>query len=257
MPDAPTYAILGRGRWAQRMRSILEGEARRVVTIQATRQKNAESGDEYKSRLAASLAASGAQIAWLCVSPGPHIPLMLESAVSAGLHSVAEKPWQCARDITESLTSQAWAKNLVIAIHTQYCLLAEVEVWRHDFRTAASLRFSGRFVLNHPGRLGIAALDDLGSHLLAIRAYAVPQSTISEIRCAYEMPDERRVWIEAADQETASIDFLGSKEPVIQRYIHKLEAGITGAEFPFDLAFASRVADDLEALKASCDGKPA
>lgn len=257
MPDTPTYAILGRGRWAQRMRAILEGEGRRVVTIPGTRRKNPESEDEYKSRLAASLLASGAQIAWLCVSPGPHIPLMLESTVAAGLHSVAEKPWQCARDITESLTAQARAKNLVIAIHTQYCLLAEVEAWRHDFRNAASLRFGGHFALNHPGRLGIVALDDLGSHLLAIRAYAVPQSTISEIRCGYEMPDERRVWIEAADREITPIDFLGSKEPLIQRYIHKLEDGIAGAQFPFELDFASRVADDLEALKASKAAKSA
>jgi len=72
MPDAPTYAILGRGRWAQRMRSILEGEGRRVVTIQATRQKNAESEDEYKSRLAASLAAHGVPHCTHVFAHGPH-----------------------------------------------------------------------------------------------------------------------------------------------------------------------------------------
>jgi predicted dehydrogenase len=257
MTDAPSYAILGRGRWAQRMRAILEGEGRRVVTVPGTRRKTSESDAEYKSRLATSLAASSPQIAWLCVSPGPHIPLMLEAAVAAGLHGVAEKPWQCARATSKSLTAQARAKNCLIAIHTQYCLLAEVEAWRRNFSDEPELGFGGRFTLNHAGRLGIAALDDLGSHLLAIRAYAVPQSTISEVRCGYEMPDERRVWLEKRAEKIASIDFLDRTEPVIQRYIHKLEAGIAGAEFPFDLAFASRVADDLEALKSGRDGKPA
>ena len=250
MPDALSYAILGRGRWAQRMRAILEGEGRRGVTVQGTRRKNSETDAEYKSRLVTSLTASGAQVAWLCVSPGPHISLMLESATAAGLHSVAEKPWQCPRATSESLTAQARAKNCLIAIHTQYCLLAEAEAWRHDFRNAAGLRFSGHFALKHAGRLGIAALDDLGSHLLAIRTYAVPQSTISEICCGYEMPDERRVWLEEHGREVASIDFLNRNEPVIQRFIHRLEAGVAGAEFPFDLEFASRVADDLDALKA-------
>jgi predicted dehydrogenase len=254
--EAPSYVILGRGRWAKRMHGVLAGEGRRIVAVEDTRRTNLESDTQYGSRLTTSLAASGARVAWLCVSPGPHIPRMVEAAIAAGLHCVVEKPWQCSRAESESLTALALTKNRLIAIHYQYCLLKDVEAWRHDFRDTAGLRFGGHFAVNHSGRLGIPALDDLGSHLLAIRAYAVPQSTISEVRCGYDAPDERRIWIETRDKKTAAMDFLGSKESVIQRYIHELEAAIAGAEFAFDLNFASRVADDLAAVKAGGRSKP-
>ena len=255
MAEAPTYAILGRGRWAKRMRGILDGDGRRVVTVEETRQQTSESDAEYRSRLTRSLETSSAQVAWLCVSPSAHIPLMVEAAIAAGMHSVVEKPWQCSRVRSESLSALALGRNRLVAIHTQFCLLTEVEAWHRDFRDATGLHFGGRFAVDHPGHLGIPALDDLGSHLLAIRAYAAPQSIIAEIQCGYDLPAERRVWIETRDTKTKAIDFLGSKEPVIQRYIRKLEAAIAGADFPFDLAFASRVADDLAALKASGSGK--
>jgi hypothetical protein len=237
------------------MHGILAGEGRRTVAGEDTRQRNSESDAEYRSRLTTSLATSGAQIAWLCVSPGPHISRMIEAAIAAGLHTVVEKPWQCSRGESEALTALASAKNRLISIHYQYCLLKEVEAWHRDFRDTPGLRFGGHFAVDHPGHLGIPALDDLGSHLLAIRGYAVPQSTISKIRCGYDLPAERRVWIETRDAKIRSIDFLGSKQPVIQRYVHQLEAAIAGADFPFDLAFASRVADDLAAVKVSGGGK--
>ena len=127
--------------------------------------------------------------------------------------------------------------------------LEQAEQWRTEFHPGTGCRFGGRFLLSRSDRSGIPAIDNLGSHLLAIREYAVPSSIISEIRCSYELPDERLVWIDKGNQRVASIDLLAHGQPIIQRFIQKVEAALDGAAFPFDLEFALRVARELHAVQ--------
>jgi hypothetical protein len=112
------------------------------------------------------------------------------------------------------------------------------------------LQLGGRFFLSRADQTGISPLDNLGCHMLAIREYAVPSSEISEIRCGYELPDERLIWIERGGRRLSSIDLLVHGQPIIQRFIKKVEAALDGAAFPFDLDFALRVANQLNAYKA-------
>jgi predicted dehydrogenase len=247
--DHPAYVILGRGRWAARMRSILVEENRRVASIPETRRQGGESDAAYRSRLAEAMSASNAQIAWLCVLPGPHVPLLIDAALDAGLHVVAEKPWQGSRRMTESLVAKAKSLRRLIAVHFEYCFLEEVERWRRDFHPGSGLRFGGHFFLNRPDHMGISAMDNLGVHLLAIRAYGVPQSSVQEICCGYEQPDERSVWLERRNTRVAFIDLLAHKELIIQRFMAKVEASLEGADFPLDLEFALDVSNAAEALR--------
>jgi predicted dehydrogenase len=247
--DTLTYAVLGRGRWAGRVGTILAMENRGVASLAETRQQSGESDTTYRSRLAEAMRTSGARIAWLCVPPGPHVPLMIEAALDAGLHVVVEKPWYGSQSVTESLAKRAKSLRRIIAIHFEYCLLEEVERWRREMDFGAGARFGGRFFLNRPDHMGIAALDNLGSHLLAIRAYAVPQAAVQELRCGYERADERCVWLEKDGARVASINLLETKERIIQRFIAKLEDALEGAYFPFDLHFALRVANNTAALR--------
>ena len=147
MSELPSYAILGRGRWATIMEAILAAESRRVVLIEDTRRRNSESEANYISRLGELLDRSGARIAWLCVPPGPHVPAMLKASIAAGLNAVIEKPWLCSEAETESLLALAGERRLLLAVHYQYCLLDQVEGWRRDFNQGAGLCFSGRFTL--------------------------------------------------------------------------------------------------------------
>jgi hypothetical protein len=248
MGEGPPYVIVGRGRWAARMQGILEGESRRVAVIPETRRASEETDSVYRSRLADALRASDAQIAWLCVLPGPHVPLMIDAALDAGVHVVAEKPWQASQGVTSALVARAKSLRRLIAVHFEYCLLDEVERWRTDFQSGTGLRFGGHFFLCRPDHTGMSALDNLGSHLLAIRAYAAPKSALQEIRCAYEQPDERSVWLEKRNTRVAFIDLLANKERIIQRFIAKVEASLEGANFPFDLEFALRVSNASQAL---------
>jgi hypothetical protein len=248
MADEPAYVILGRGRWAGRMQSILAAENRRVTNIPETRRASGETDAAYRSRLAEAISASGAQIAWFCVLPGPHVPLMIEAALDAGLHVVVEKPWQGSQRVTESLITKAKSLCRLIAVHFEYCLLEEVLRWRRHFYPGTGLRFGGHFFLSRPDHTGMPVTENLGSHLLAIRAYASPQATLQEIRCGYEQPDERSVWLERRNNRVAFINLLANKEPIIQRFIAKVEASLGGADFPFDLKFALRVSNDTKAL---------
>jgi hypothetical protein len=249
MPDGPAYVILGRGRWAGRMQSILSSENRRVAIIPESRRAPGESDSAYRSRLAKAMSASSAQIAWLCVLPGPHVPLMIEAALDAGLHVVVEKPWVGSKSVTESLVTRACSLRRLIAVHFEYCLLEEVEKWRKDFYPGAGLRFGGHFFLSRPDHMGIPAMENLGSHLLAIRSDAAPRSEVGEIRCGYELRDERSVWLEKQDTRVAFINLLAIKDPIIQRFIAKVEASLEVADLPLDLEFALGVSSDAEALR--------
>jgi hypothetical protein len=248
MSEGPAYVILGRGRWASRIRGILSWEDRRVSAIADIRKEPQENEASYKSRLTESLRASGAQIAWLCVPPGPHVRWMMEAALAADLHVVAEKPWQCSRAVTKALMKQAKASGRLAAIHYEYCLLDEVESWREEFYPGAGLRFGGRYCLRRADNSGIPALENLGSHLFSIRAYAIPQSRLSEIRCSYEKDDERFVWMERNKQRLSTIDLVNHGQPIIQAFVEKLEAAcLRQAAFPFDLDLAFRIAAQLRA----------
>jgi predicted dehydrogenase len=249
MADGPSYAVLGRGRWAGRMQSILAAENRRVASIPETRRSSGETDAAYRSRLAEAMTASDAQIAWLCVLPGPHVSIMIEAALDAGLHVAVEKPWQGSQRVTSALVARAKSLRRLIAVHFEYCLLEEVERWHRDFQPGTGLRFGGHFLLSRPDHTGMSAMDNLGSHLLAIRAYAVPQSAVQEVRCGYEQPDERCVWLEKRNTRAAFIDLLANKEPIIQRFIAKVEASLESVDFPLDLEFALRVTRDAAALR--------
>jgi len=250
MPDGPAYVILGRGRWAGRMHSILSGEGRPTASIGETRRAVTESEAEYRTRLESAMLASGAQIAWLCLPPGPHMPPIVESAIRAGLDVICEKPWLCPVTETKRLIELARARHRTLGIHYEYCFLDEVAAWKKEFHGSAGLRFGGRFCHNRTDHLGISALDNLGSHLLSIREYAVPQAELGEIECGYNLPDERRVWVEKEGRRTGSIDLLASRQPIIQRFMSSFEAALSTGSFPLNLDFALQVACAIASLKS-------
>jgi predicted dehydrogenase len=250
MREGPAYVILGRGRWAKKMHPIIDGERRAVAAIEETRQRQSENESAYVSRLAEAMKASAAQIAWLCVTPGPHVSLMICGALEAGLHIIVEKPWYGSQDDTERLQALARARRRLIAVHFEYLLHRQVENWRKTFHPGAGLRYGGHFFLSRADHSGIPAIDNLGCHLLAIREFAVPASEVSQIQCEYQRPDERLVWLERGAQRISSINLFLNSERIIQTFMKKVEAALDGAAFPLDLNFALRVANQLNACKA-------
>lgn len=248
MAERPEYAILGGGYWGGRMRAIL-AESRRLTQIEGARRKPAESDSAYQSRLSESFKKSGAQTAWLCVPPGEHILQITKAALEAGLHVIVEKPWLNSPAQTEPLRELAASRKLLVGIHYQYCLLDAVQIWKRTYNHGAGLDFGGCFTISRPDRIGIDAIHNLGSHLIALRNYSVPKANPCELRCGYQMADERRIWLEKEGKHVASIDFLANREPIIQRFIERVEAAINGAPFLFGLDFALRVAQASEELK--------
>ncbi len=250
MPEAPAYVILGRGRWAKKMQPILAGEARSVTTIEETRQRPSESAPNYVSRLADGMKTRRAQIAWLCVSPGLHVSLMIQAALEAGLHVIAEKPWYGSAADTQRLQNLARARQRLIGVHFEYLVHAKVEKWKNSFCSGSGLRFGGHFYLGRPYEGDIPAIDNLGCHLFAIREFAVPASEVGEMKCLYARSAERLVWLEQGNQQIASIDLFKGSDRIIQEFMIKAEAALDGAAFPFDLDFALRVENELNAFKA-------
>jgi hypothetical protein len=249
--DAPAYVILGRGRWSRRMDSILADHGRPVATIEETRQRPDESELSYIARLAESMKKSAAEVAWLCVLAGPHVSRMIQAALEAGLHVVVEKPWFGTPGDTQRLQQLAEARARTLAVHFEYLMLDEVEQWRRAHHPGTDLHFGGKFFLSRPDLTDTPALDNLGSHLLAIREYACPSANIAQLHCAYERPDERVVWLQKDGDLLSAINLLTHRQAIIQRFIKKVETALNGgAAFPFDLNFALRVAKAVNTCKA-------
>jgi hypothetical protein len=237
----PAYLIVGKGRWGTRMHAMLVGEGRRAEFASGLRRQPDESSSAHESRLTQMFSDSAAQIAWLCVPPGVHVPILIRSAFAAGLHVIVEKPWIYSREETGLLQDAATQAGLKGGVHFEYCLLSEIENWRRQYEQQKDLEFGGTFNVHAADHLGISAMQNLGSHLMAMREYAVPHSRLSKIYCGYELPDERRVWLASDEERVASIDFLGSKEPIVQRFVARFENSLDGKPFPFDFDFAQRV----------------
>ncbi|HTV58751.1 MAG TPA: hypothetical protein VMJ93_07750 [Verrucomicrobiae bacterium] len=251
MPEVPRYAILGRGRWSGVVQKALESEGRAVEILGGARRRPGESDSVYSSRLAESLAAPRASIAWICVPPGPHVSLMILAALRVGLDVIAESPWLCPPDVTRDLRKISAENNRLVGVHFEYCLLDEVESWRGDFGAGRGFTFGGRFVLGRANKQGIPPLADLGCHLAAIREYAVPESSLGPLHCGYDARDERAVWLEKNGARFASIDFTANRQPIIQRYARKFEDSLRTCDFPFSLDFAEKISRQVSALGAS------
>src|SRR5260370_33649699 len=98
MAKAPDYVILGRGRWAQRMRQIISGEGRSVALIEETRQRPSENESDYLERLAKAIKASRPQIAPPCVSPVSHVSLMVQRPIHGRVPGILEEPEPTSRN---------------------------------------------------------------------------------------------------------------------------------------------------------------
>jgi Oxidoreductase family, NAD-binding Rossmann fold len=241
----PAYLIVGKGRWGSRMHAMLAGEGRRAEFTSGLRRESNESSDAYEARLTQRFCESSAQIVWLCVPPGGHVPALIRAAFTADLHVIVEKPWVYSREETALLQDAGTKAGLQGGVHFEYCLLSEIENWRRQYEQEKSLEFGGVFKVHGGNHLGISAMQNLGSHLVAMREYAVPHCGMMEIRCGYELPDERMVWLTSGTKRIASVDFLASKEPIVQRFVTRFENSLDGKPFPLDFAFAQRVNENL------------
>jgi hypothetical protein len=243
--SGPAYLIVGRGRWGARMHAMLVGEERRAEFAAGLRRGTNERSDAYESRLAQTFSDSSVQIVWLCVPPGPHVPTLIRAAFAAGLHVIVEKPWIYSQEETTLLQDAATRAGLKAGVHFEYCLLSEIENWRRQYEQEKGMGFGGTFNVHSADHLRISAMQNLGSHLMAMREYAVPHSGLSKIYCGYELPDERMVWLDSDKLRVATIEFLGSKEPIVQRFVSRFENSLDGKPFPFDFGFAQRVNENL------------
>jgi hypothetical protein len=248
MANGPSYIIVGKGRWGTRMHALVADEGRRAEFAPSARRETGESEADYEARMTLGLAESAAQIAWLCVPPGAHVPPLTRAALAAGLHVIVEKPWNYARETTSALREVAEAKNLKIGVDFEYCFQSEVERWRREYAQQPDLQFNGILTTSASDRIGVAAMQNLGSHLFSIHAYAVPDATVGEIRCGYESANQRMVWLESGRKRVAAIDLLARQEPIIQRFVARFEKSLGGEDFPIDLGFAQRVKENMDAF---------
>jgi hypothetical protein len=246
--DKPSYLILGRGRWAGLIHNVLIQGERRVTRLEESRMRPDELESGYRARLTGEMAASGANIVWMCIPFGRWVPAIAAAALDCGLDVIAECPWLCPPEVSDSLLAVALKNRRLLGVHYEYCLLDEVHAWRNSFAGGKDCTFNGVFEISRAGRHGAVAELQLGSHLMAIRQYAVPEAGIGEVRCRFGGRDRRVVWLEREGERVSTIDFQTNRQPIIQRFIQAFESGREGAGFHFGLEFAIQVAAEAGLL---------
>ncbi len=254
MTAHPEYAVIGNGYWASVMQGILAQQSK-VAVVANTRRRPQETGQDYQTRMQASLRKTRAQAAWLCVPPSENTLHLATAAVNNGMHVVVEKPWIWEEPACQELKAQAKARAVLIGVHHEYCMLDAVQAWRSQREDGAGLRFQGRFTTSRPDKHNVPAIQNLGSHLFAIWAYAVPEAAVTDIHCGYGQPDERVVSLENGEGPVAAIDFTINSEQIIQRFIARFEQALAGDPFALGLDFALQVLQAMNAYREGLAGK--
>lgn len=257
------YAVLGRGRWGNAVHAALRGMGRRVAGSGLGRPAGDVAGGpdgRYADLLRAELdrLAREADILWMAIPPRDQV-LVLREALRAGLHVIVEKPWMADGEATRRLSEQAREEGRVVGVNFQYCLQDEVRQLAARICEAGEtpVRFLGRFTISRENRLGLPALENLGSHLMAIRNRYFGRAEVAGLVAGYLEQDERWFCV-ATDAAEHVCDLSGGGQDTVADLARLFETAVReGAGFPFDLCFARRVADDLEGLGRTARKDPA
>ena len=239
------YAVIGSGRWGSVIHQILGGMGRESVLVSGNRQRQSETSSEYASRLRQTLADTKAAIAWLCVSPGPHVAQIIGRAMENGMQIIVEKPWLSSRQETEDIIQAAAAADISIGIDYEYCFLEELDSVFASVGEGTGWELSGKFVIARENRLKIPASQNLGCHLVAIQKLYCPSVDVGEIKVGYSGADCRLLKVRkmhAAGCDGIEVDFTRNREPLVQRFVRAFEeAAVTREAFPMNLVFAQEV----------------
>ncbi len=245
MPKNMKIAILGGGRWAGVVGEDMVRCGHEIIDLSRTRRDLGESWQSYRQKWAQDISSTDADIAWIAVPPGDHVPQLCEACLDAGCHTVIEKPWIYSSDVTEHLKIVAKRLNLKVGVNYQYLFLNEiVEAFETNFsRVANTATVELIFTTSKPKRRDISPFYNLGSHLFAIKKRAFDGLGISAMNFCCGKSDQRAIRI--VDQYGACIrhiDFTQSSEPLLQRFINEFIRCIHAKEpFISDLAFAYEV----------------
>ena len=246
----PIYAIIGKGRWGNRLLKILRCHGRHTIQLNISRPQNQNAICAYQDQIIQHINqyAKKSDIVWVSIPPGQQYEAV-KSVLIAGKHAVIEKPWMVNTEKTHSLIQLADEKNLNIAVHYQYCFLDKFSDLREKFDFSdKNIIFSGIFNTSKKDRISIPALHNFGCHLLAIKNYYFPNAQLGEIKTGYDMDDQRSMTIQIKSTDY-SINFLNNQEPLIQRFIDGFELDlIKKAKSDFNLYFSLKILKDLNEL---------
>jgi hypothetical protein len=239
------YAVVGSGRWGRAIQSILQGMGRSAKMIVGTRRGSQETSSDYLDRLRTTFQCVDAEIAWVCVPPGPNGLEIVRSVVESGMHTVVEKPWTYDVDQTRILKNAAERNGTVLGVHFQYCFLEELGRISNTLADRQSWRFDASFVIPRENRLGMPAGQNLGCHLIAIHQRYFSDLALDHLEVGYSGGECRQIRLRAgrgSETDTMTIDFTHNTQPLIQRFVQSFENAVDEREgLTFDLCFALRV----------------
>ncbi len=237
------------------MAGILKEMSREVHVLTLSRPKPGEPEENYAARVEKICRdeAGKADVVWLAVPPGNQ-EILTRAALAAGKHVVAEKPWMCSRAVTDDLGRAASKEGLQIGVHYEYCFLSGLgRLSMPPNGSGPPVRFSGTFISSKTS--GAPPLYNLGCHLLAIKCALFPDAATGDITVSYKGIDERKLEVvRGTDRRT--LDFLGNREPLIQRFIAAFEASLSGKNaFPFGLPLSNEINAELAAIERTTAAK--
>lgn len=239
-------SLIGGGGWGTKLHEMLSKDNLLADWPDLPRRKPDEGVEHYKDRVWSVLRKSRGDVAWLAVPPADQA-ILVDVAVECGFHVIVEKPWLAAEDMTKVLIEKSRANSLATGVPYIYCFLDRLVSYARYRPQAWGME--GVFKVAVKNRLNLGALENLGSHILAIRRYVCPDAELLSLEVEYDAENTRCVKLHY-DKSVDYIDFSNNKEPIVQRFVASFLNGVDhGDAFMFDLDFASKVSADMEKIK--------
>ena len=244
--------LIGKGQWGGKLYEILSREGVLADWPSLSRCAPDESIDEYRRRVLDVFRKCKGDVVWLATPP-VNQSLMIELAIEAGKHIVVEKPWSVSAEETKRLSYLAKEKGLITGVSYIYCFLNGVVEKAEKLSKARKVE--GCFSVRTKNRLLLSSLDNLGSHIVAIRNYICPEAELHNLKTAYGVINERSVTLYYSGNIVENIDFTITQEPVVQRFTAAfLNQVKNGAAFEFDFNFASMVMEEIKKIRLKESG---
>lgn len=247
------YAVVGNGKWGAQISEILLKQNKEVESLDISRRKKNITKKKYKEYVFKLLEerAGDLDIIWLAVSPGDQ-DVLIRCALDVGCNVVVEKPLMINYEQTLEIMNYAKSLNLQVAMHYQYCFLENILEIQKKIQESYvdKLTFSAEFLIPRENRLGIPAVYNLGSHLLAIKCFHFPTAKTKYINTGYKSLESRLIKVKSMEKEYI-LNFLNNSEPIVQRFIESFEAALVSSTiFPINLELELKISFEINELSS-------
>lgn len=248
------FVIVGAGRWGSILEKFMMRTKRSYSSVSLSRDVlgfEERLRRELPRRLAACYKKNYVNVVWAATAPINQYHIA-DIAFFSGFDVILEKPWLLSEDQEGRLALAQVKAEKFISVNYQYCFLSILSRISDISCRGDGGVFKGSFRTPTTDRFGVGAMENLGSHFVAVYLKHFSSARLERIEAAYDSVVISRQ-IELSLPVFGArfiIDFLQKSEDILSKYIQDVEACLVNRTCPsIDLDMAVRVRKVVDSLR--------